>query len=174
MDLVRIENEWVKKIQEESNTDKELTKKIIADIKTLKIKKKTKFEIEDIEFSNKEITSIQKEVEIYNIPSMYVAYIDGVEKPEEKKGFNKNDVIFYVVDDSTDIVELMLNEYYVIAIYIIPKKYLNQIDINGNRYYKINNYKKLISISNIIKDYKKNDKIKTQVHNFILNNIIFM
>ena len=173
MDIKKIEEKWITCIQEKSNSDKDLTVSIINTIAKLPKKIPDTIDIDTINFTKKEIMNIKTQLTKYKIPRVYIAYIDGVESRDIKKGFSKNDVIFYVVDDSTQIVELMVNEYYVLATYIIPKKYLDKINIDNNTYYKINNYKKLISISNIIKDYKKYDKaIKNPVHDFIFTEII--
>lgn len=170
---VDIENKWVSMINKEYVTDKRkrLSKKEIIELKNTAIT--TTQIINGKEFSEIDIKAAKKIINIYKIPDHYIAYIDGDEEGD-KVEFTKNDVIFYVVDDSLDIVELILNEYYTNYIYLIPKIYLK---VDQNNYYKILNYKKLFLTSKNDRNYKRievcdKDTFIKQSHRFIFEKII--
>ena len=166
-----IEQKWLDVINYEYNKDKkynDLTKEIIKLIKVAPIRPQT---IAGEEFSYAQIVNINKILMTYNIPNHYIAYIDG-EENGPKTEFTHNDVIYYVIDDSTEIVELMIDEYYACYVYLIPKRYL---ELDDQNYYKITNYKKLIVISKKPdRNYKRpttNDFMKL-VHKFMFDKII--
>lgn len=168
-----IEAKWIGIINKEYTKDKNrknLTKEDIMEIQNITV---SESQMSKNNLSSSDLKIAKKIISIYNMPRYFIAYIDG-DEDGDKISFSKNDVIFYVVDDSLDIVELMLNEYYSNYVYLIPKKYLK---LDSNKYYKILDYKKLVLSSKNDRNYRRidisdKDTFMKIVHRFIFEKII--
>lgn len=169
-----LEKSWLSEINQIYNSDKEfkdVDKEDIQEINKLQTNKAVS--LRGVNYSYTQIVNLKKILKSYTIPDVYVAYIDGDEEGQ-KMDLTKHDVLFYVINDSTDIVELMLNEYYTSYIYVIPKVYLA---LDSKKRYKILNYKKLVLISKNERNYKrialtKKNAFMKPVHKFVFEKII--
>lgn len=167
-----IEQKWIDIINYKYKGKQNLNRKRLTLVeKLINVSKNNIIDTENFTFA--EIKNIKDLIVTYKIPSVFIAYVDGEENGVKLK-FTRNDVLFYVVDDSTDIVELMLNEYYSNYIYLIPKKYLS-VDKRGH--YKILDYNKSELISKNERSRKRieiSDKksYMKAVHRFIMQKII--
>lgn len=173
-----IEQKWLEHINKLYKSNKKNTKTLTRD-KLDKIGGITELnkinKIGSDVYTFAEVKNIKTILENYKLPKIFVAYVDGVEDTDiDKLFFSKDDVLFFVVDDSTDIVELMLNEYYTNYIYLIPKKYLA---IDKRNYYKILNYNKLEIITKNERNFQRIDIFDKksyikETHQFIMLNLI--
>lgn len=169
-----LEKKWLYKINEIYNSDqkfKDVDKEDIREINRLETNQAAS--IRGVDYSYSQIVNLKKILKSYTIPDVYVAYIDG-DEDGQKMALTKHDVLFYVINDSSDIVELMLDEYYTSYIYLIPKVYLS---LDSQERYKIINYKKLVLISKNERNYKrialaKKNAFMKPVHKFVFEKII--
>lgn len=163
---------WVDQINKKYKGKQKLNISKIKEIEKMKSFSKTNT-VQKEDYSYAELKNIKDIIELYKIPKHFIAYIDGNEDGQ-KTEFMKDDIIFYVIDDSTDIVELILNEYYSNYIYLIPKKYLS---LDKQKNYKIENYNKMVLISKNERSYKRIDvsdkkSYMKPVHKFVMERII--
>ena len=118
---------WIDQINKKYKGKQKLNRSKINEIEKMKSLSKTNT-IQEEEYSYADLKNIKDIIQLYKIPKYFIAYIDGSEDGQ-KTEFMKDDIIFYVIDDSTDIVELILNEYYSNYIYLVPKKTKNKFNI---------------------------------------------